>query len=59
MGGGGGLLPGDVYMKTGRLVANFLQEKHPVICVPPIENPTCAAFEKYEEVTETVPLDLL
>ena len=25
--------------------------------VPPVENPTCAAFEEYEEVPETVPLD--
>ena len=27
------------------------------MCVPPVENPTCAAFKKYEKVTETVPLD--
>ena len=25
--------------------------------VLPVENPTCAAFEEYGEVTETVPLD--
>ena len=25
--------------------------------VPPVENPACAAFEEYEDVTETVPLD--
>ena len=25
--------------------------------VPPMENPECAAFEEYEEVPETVPLD--
>ena len=25
--------------------------------VPPVENPMCAAFEEYEEVPETVPLD--
>ena len=25
--------------------------------VPPVENPTCAAFEEYEEVLETVPQD--
>ena len=24
---------------------------------PPIENPTCAAFEVYEDVPKTVPLD--
>ena len=27
------------------------------MCVPSVENPTCAAFEEYEEVPETVPLD--
>ena len=45
-------------MNTGRLVAGVLQEKHPDMRVPPVENPTCAAFEEYEEVPETVPLDL-
>ena len=25
--------------------------------VPPVENPVCAAFEEYEELPETVPLD--
>ena len=25
--------------------------------VPPVENPTCAAFEVYEDVSETIPLD--
>ena len=24
---------------------------------PPVENPACAAFEKYEELPKTVPLD--
>ena len=27
------------------------------MCVPPVENPTCAAFEEYKEVPEIVPLD--
>ena len=27
------------------------------MCVPPVENPVCAAFEDYGEVPETVPLD--
>ena len=27
------------------------------MCVPPVENPTSAAFEEYKEVPETVPLD--
>ena len=25
--------------------------------VPPVEKPTCAAFEVYEDIPETVPLD--
>ena len=25
--------------------------------IPPVENSTCAAFEEYEEVPETVPMD--
>ena len=25
--------------------------------VPPVENPACAAFEKYEDVPKTVPLN--
>ena len=55
--GGGCLLPGDKCTKTGRPVADVLREKHPEMRVPPVENPTCAAFEVYEEVPETVPLD--
>ena len=27
--------------------------------VPPVENPKCPAFEEYEEVPQTVPLELL
>ena len=27
--------------------------------VPPVENPTCAAFEEYEDVPKTVPLDFM
>ena len=27
--------------------------------VPPVENPTCSAFEEYKEVTETVPIDFM
>ena len=44
-------------MKTGRPVAEVLREKHPDMRVPPMENPACAAFEKYGEVPELVPLD--
>ena len=55
--GGGCLLPDDQCTKTGRPFADVIQEKHPDMQVPPVENPTCAAFEKYEDVPETVPLD--
>ena len=55
--GGGCLLPEDQCTKTGRLVAEVLREKHPDICVPPVENPMCVGFEEYEDVPETVTLD--
>ena len=55
--GGGCLLPDDQCTKTGQPVAEVLREKHPNMCVPPVENPTCAAFEKYRGVPKTVPLD--
>ena len=42
--GGGCLLPDDKCTKTGRLVADPFQEKHPEMRVPPVENTTCAAF---------------
>ena len=48
--GGGCLLPGDKCTKTGQPVADFLLEKHPDMRVPPVENPTCAAFKVYEDV---------
>ena len=32
-------------------------EKHRDINVPPVENPTCTAFEEYGEVPETAPLN--
>ena len=38
-------------------MAEVLQEKHPNMCFPPVENPTCAALEEYEEVPETAPLN--
>ena len=55
--GGGCLLLGDKCTKNGQPVADVLQEKHPDMCVPPVENPGCAAFEGYGDVPETVPLD--
>ena len=56
--GGGCLLPDYQCTKTGRPVAEVLQEKHLEMRVPPVENPTCAALEEYEAVRKTVPLDL-
>ena len=54
--GGGCLLPDDQCTKPGQPVAEVLQEKHPDMHVPPVENPTFAAFEGYEDLPETVPL---
>ena len=53
----GCLIPDDQYTKTGRPVDEVIWKKHPDMCVSPVENPTCAAFEEYREVPETVPLD--
>ena len=55
--GGGCLFTDDQCTKTGRVVSEVLREKHPDMCVPPVKNPTCAAFKEYGEVPETVPLD--
>ena len=55
--GGGCLLLGDKFTKTGGPVADVLREKHPDMRDPPVENPVCASFEEYEDVPETAPLD--
>ena len=55
--GGGCLLSGDKCTKTGRPVADVLREKYPDMRVPPVENPTCVAFEVYEDVPKAVPLN--
>ena len=57
--GGGCILPGDVCKNIGQPVADVLRDKTPGMCVPSMENPTFAAFEEYEEVPETVPLEFL
>ena len=57
--GGGCLLPNDQCIKTGRLVAEVLQENHPDMHVSPLENPMCTAFKEYKEVPETAPLDFI
>ena len=46
--------PRYVCTKTGRPVADVLQEKHSNMRVTPMEIPACAAFEEYEEVPKTV-----
>ena len=55
--GGGCLLPDDQCTKTGRPVAEVFWEKHPDMCVPPVENLACAAFEEYEDMSKAVSLD--
>ena len=55
--GGGCLLPEDKCTKTGRPVAEVLREKQPDMRVTPVENPTCAALEEYEDITKTLLLN--
>ena len=55
--GGVCLLSDDQCTKNGRPVAEVLREKHPDMCVTPVQNPECKAFEEYEEAPETVPLN--
>ena len=55
-GGGGCLLPGDVCKNTGRTLAGVLQKKHPNTRILQVGDPQCSAFERFEEVPETVPL---
>ena len=55
--GRGCLLPDDQCTKTGQPVPEVLREKHPDMCVPPVEDPACAAFEEYGNVPKTLPLD--
>ena len=53
----GCLLLDNQCTKTGRPVIEVLREKHPDMHVPPVEISTCAAFEEYEDIPKTVPLD--
>ena len=55
--GEGCLLSYEQFTKTRRPVAAVLQEKHPDMRVPQVESPTCAAFENYGDVPETVLLN--
>ena len=56
IGGGGCLLPDNICIKNGQPVAEVLREKHPDMCVPPVEKLTCAAFKEYEDIPEMVRL---
>ena len=57
--GGGCLLLGEVCTNNGRPKSDFLREKHPDTRIPQVGDPQCSAFERYEEVPETVPLEFL
>ena len=46
-------------MNTRQPVVGVFWGKHSDMRVTPMENPTCVAFEEYEEVPETVTLDFL
>ena len=48
MKGVGCILLYDQCTNTGQPVADILQEKHPNMHVPPVENPMCAAFDSYK-----------
>ena len=56
--GGVCVLLRDVCTNNGRPFAYVLWKKQPDMHVPPVGNPTYAAFEDYEEVPETTPLEL-
>ena len=57
MEGGGSLLPDDKYTNTRRPIAEVLWGDHPDKLVPPVENPMFSAFEEYEKLPETLPLE--
>ena len=54
---GGCLLPDYLCTKTGQPVTEVLQEEHPGMCIPPVENTMCASFKEYEDVPELAPLE--
>ena len=55
--GGGCLLPDDQCNKTRQLLDDVLQDKHPDMRVPLVENPMYVAFGKYIEIPEMAPLN--
>ena len=56
--GGGCLLPGDKCTKTGRPVADVLQEKHPDMRVPPVKNPRARPSRSMGKYPKWYPLTL-
>ena len=52
------LLPYYQCTKTRRPVSEGSRRSIRTRDYPPVENPTCTAFGEYEEVLETVPLEL-
>ena len=57
--GGGYLLLEDACTNTRRPVAYFLRDTHLDMRVNHVGYPICYAFERYDEVPETMPLDFL
>ena len=55
-GGGGVLQPDDNCTKAGRPVLEVLQEKHPEMREPDLDNPALGIFESYEDTPTVVPL---
>ena len=51
-GGGGCIIPGENCMNTRRPVTDFLREKHPIMCVPPVEIPMHVTFSDYKDYEE-------
>ena len=51
------MLPDDLDTKTGRKVIDVLRSKHPEMMMPDISQEDFAAFEEYEELLESVPVD--
>ena len=49
--------PGGQMHKNRAIGCRCPPGEHPDMRVTPVENPTCAAFEEYEDVPETVPLN--
>ena len=56
--GGKVLQPDDVFTKTGWPVLEVLQEKHPKVREPNLDDPNLKIFEEYPTVPQAVPLHI-